>query len=139
MHEIKDTARALVRIGYDGRVHKTFRGHLARERFEHEVRILRHLEERNCTFVPRLLEVDPANLKIITTNCGGRVDQLDPARQKALFAELEQFGVRHEDPELRNVTYRISDGRFCLIDLEFATLLDDHGNVVASLKPAAAQ
>ena len=26
MHEAKDTPRALVRIGYDGRVHKTFRG-----------------------------------------------------------------------------------------------------------------
>ena len=48
MHEIKDTARALVRIGYDGRVHKTFRGPLARERFENEVRVLRHLESRGC-------------------------------------------------------------------------------------------
>ena len=26
MHEVKDTGRAIVRIGYDGRVHKTFRG-----------------------------------------------------------------------------------------------------------------
>ena len=41
-----------------------------------------------------------------------------------MFAELEQYGVRHEDRELRNVTYRTSDGRFCLIDFEFATLLD---------------
>src|SRR5690554_5574321 len=70
MHEIKDTARALVRIGYDGRVHKTYRGHLAKERFEHEVRVLKQLEERGCTFVPRLLEVDPDNLKIVTTHCG---------------------------------------------------------------------
>jgi hypothetical protein len=29
--------------------------------------------------------------------------------------------VRHEDRELRNITYRISDGRFCVIDFEFAT------------------
>jgi hypothetical protein len=42
---------------------------------------------------------------------------------KALYAELEPFGVRHEDRELRNVTYRTSDGRFCLIDFEFATIL----------------
>ena len=89
MHEMKDTARAVVRIGFDGRVHKTFRGHQARERFEHEVRVLRHLEKRGCTFVPRLLEVDAENLKIVTTNCGGRVDQLNPERQVALFAELE--------------------------------------------------
>lgn len=134
MHEMKDTARALVRIGFDGRVHKTFRGHLAKVRFEHEVRVLKHLEERGCTFVPRLLDADPVNLKIITTNCGSRVDQLNPERQKSLYAELEQFGVRHEDPEMRNVTYRITDGRFCIIDFEFATLFD-HGVEIASLKP----
>lgn len=135
MQEIKDTARALVRIGYDGRVHKTFRGHLAKERFEHEVRVLRHLEERGCTFVPRLLEVDPEDLKITTTHCGRFVQQLNPERQAEVFAELEQYGVRHEDRELRNITYRISDGRFCVIDFEFATLLDGTDNPV-SLKPS---
>src|SRR5215213_4696913 len=78
MHEMKNTARATVRIGFDGRVHKTFRGHMARERFEHEVRVLRYLEKRGCSFVPRLLEVDTPALKMVTTNCGGRVDQLKP-------------------------------------------------------------
>jgi tRNA A-37 threonylcarbamoyl transferase component Bud32 len=136
MHEIKDTARALVRISYDGRVHKTFRGALAKERFEHEVRVLRHLEERGCAFVPRLLEVDPANLKILTTNCGMRVDQLSPERQREVFAELEKYGVRHEDREMRNITYRTSDGRFCVIDFEFATILDGKGDTV-SLKPTS--
>ncbi|HTB81684.1 MAG TPA: serine/threonine protein phosphatase [Opitutaceae bacterium] len=131
---MKDTVRALVRISYDGRVHKTFRGHRARERFEQEVRVLRHLEARGCTFVPRLLEVDPENLKIVTTNCGRRVDHLNEEKQKQLFAELEQYGVRHEDREMRNVTYRDSDGRFCLIDFEFATLIED-GKDGASLKP----
>jgi hypothetical protein len=53
-----------------------------------------------------------------------------------LFAELEQYGVRHEDPFLRNITYRVSDGRFCIIDFEFATLLDDDGTDAASLKPS---
>jgi tRNA A-37 threonylcarbamoyl transferase component Bud32 len=125
MHDVKDTARALVRIGYDGRVHKTFRGHLAKERFENEVRVLRHLEARGCTFVPRLLAVEPESLKIVTTNCGSRVDHLGADRMKELFAELAPFGVRHDDAEMRNVTYRTTDGRFCLIDFEFATLLDD--------------
>jgi tRNA A-37 threonylcarbamoyl transferase component Bud32 len=136
MHEMKDTARARVRIGFDGRVHKTFRGHMAKDRFEHEVRVLRYLEERGCTFVPRLLEVEPENLKIVTTNCGGRVDQLNPERQVQLFAELEHYGVRHEDRELRNVTYRIADGRFCIIDFEFATILDDGTGQPISLKPS---
>jgi tRNA A-37 threonylcarbamoyl transferase component Bud32 len=138
MHEMKDTPRALVRISFDGRVHKTFRGHLAKERFEQEVRVLQHLEDRGCTFVPKLLESDPGQLKIITTNCGNRVDQINPQRQKELFAELETFGVRHEDAEMRNITYRASDGRFCIIDFEFATILDGGANSV-SLKPSAAQ
>ncbi|MCX6955905.1 MAG: serine/threonine protein phosphatase [Verrucomicrobia bacterium] len=134
MREMKDTARALVRIGFDGRVHKTFRGHQAKERFEHEVRVLRHLEARGCTFVPRVLEADPAELKMITTNCGTRVDHMNPERQKEIFAELETYGVRHEDRELRNITYRIADGRFCVIDFEFATLLEG-GEGTTSLKP----
>jgi serine/threonine protein phosphatase PrpC len=125
MHEVKDTQRALVRIGFDGRVYKTFRGPEAYVRFENEVRVLRHLEQRGCGFVPRLLEADAAQLRIVTSNCGSRVDQLNPARMKELFADLETFGVRHDDPELRNVTYRRTDGRFCLIDFEFATLLDE--------------
>jgi hypothetical protein len=123
MHEIKDTQRALVRIGYDGRVHKTFRGPLAKERFENEVRILLYLETQACGFVPRLLATEAEQLKIITTNCGQRVEQINDERQAALFAELETFGVRHEDADIRNITYRASDGRFCVIDFEFATLL----------------
>jgi len=123
MQEVKNTQRALVRIGYDGSVHKTFRGPQAYARFENEVRVLRYLEKRACEFVPRLLEVNVADLKIITTNCGSRVEQVNPDRLRALFTELESFGVRHEDPEIRNVTYRRSDGRFCLIDFEFATIL----------------
>jgi predicted Ser/Thr protein kinase len=123
MDQVKDTLRALVRIGYDGRVHKTFRGPKAQERFDTEVRVLRFLEERGCGFVPRLLEANAAELKIITTNCGSRVDHLDDERRREIFAELEPFGVRHDDAETRNVTYRQSDGRFCLIDFEFATIL----------------
>jgi tRNA A-37 threonylcarbamoyl transferase component Bud32 len=124
MQEAKDTRRALVHIGYDGRVHKTFRGHQARERFENEVRVLRHLEARGCDFVPRVLETDPANLKMVTSSCGSRVDHMNEERMKAIFAELESYGVRHDDPFLRNITYRIADGRFCIIDFELATLLD---------------
>ena len=127
MDQVKDTLRALVRIGYNGRVYKTFRGPKAEERFDNEVKVLKHLEEKGCTFVPRLLEADRAQLKIVTTNCGGRVDHLDEERQREIFAELLPFGVRHDDAEMRNVTYRQSDGRFCLIDFEFATILPEGG------------
>jgi len=124
MQQVKDTLRATVRIGFDGKVHKQFRGPNAPERFATEVRVLKFLEERGCPFVPRLLEADEDALKIVTTNCGSRVDHLDDERLKELFAELETFGVRHDDAEMRNVTYRQSDGRFCLIDFEFATILE---------------
>ena len=125
MTVVKDTLRATVRVGFDGRVYKTFRGPHAAERFATEVQVLEHLEARGCPFVPRLLEKDPEQLKIVTTNCGTRVDHLDAERTKELFDELLQYGVRHDDAEVRNVTYRRSDGRFCLIDFEFATILPD--------------
>ena len=123
MQQVKDTLRATVRIGYDGRVHKTFRGPKAQERFDTEVRVLRHLESRSCPFVPRLLDALPDQLRIVTTNCGSRVEHLDEPRSRELFAELLPYGVRHDDADMRNVTYRQSDGRFCLIDFEFATIL----------------
>ncbi len=135
MIEAKDTPRALVRIGYDGRVHKTFRGHKARERFENEVRVLRLLEQRGCDFVPRVLDADEEALRLTTTNCGHRVERISDERAKDLFAELEAYGVRHEDPFMRNITYRHSDGRFCLIDFEFATVLEDG----SGLKPEIGQ
>ena len=128
METVKDTLRAMVRISYDGRVYKTFLGPKAAERFANEVRVLRHLEARGCPFVPRLLESDPEKLMIVTTSCGNRVDHLDEQRTVELFAELLPYGVRHDDPEMRNVTYRQSDGRFCLIDFEFATILPEPGN-----------
>jgi len=125
MPDIKDTKRALVRIGYDGTVQKTFRGHDKERRFANEIRILRHLESRGCDFVPRLLKSEPEQLKIITTSCGSRVEHIGEEKLKSLFGELEAYGVRHDDPYVRNVTYRKEDGRFCLIDFEHAILLDE--------------
>ncbi len=125
MLKVKDTLRATVHLTFDGRVIKKYHSADAQKRFDTEVQMLRYLESRGCTFVPRLLEVDPQHLRIITTNCGTKVEHLDAARSKELFAELELYGVRHDDPDMRNVTYRQSDGRFCIIDFEFATLLPE--------------
>lgn len=125
MQEMKDTRRAWVRIGYDGRVHKTFRGHQARERFENEVRVLRYLESRGCEYVPRVIEVYPEECRLVTTSCGQRVEHIATERVAELFADLERdYAVRHDDAYARNVTYSPTAGRFCLIDFEFATLLD---------------
>lgn len=125
MIKVKDTLRSTVQLTFDGRVIKVYHGPDAPTRFANEVRILRHLEERGCPFVPRLLEANENQLRIVTTNCGARVEHLDTERQRELFMELETFGVRHEDPDKRNITYRRSDGRFCVIDFEFASLLTD--------------
>src|ERR1039458_2535497 len=66
MLKVKDTLRATVHLGFDGRVFKAYHGPDAKARFENEARVLRHLETRGCPFVPRLLEADPAQLKIVT-------------------------------------------------------------------------
>ena len=125
MLQVKDTLRATVQVSFDGRVFKTYHGPDAEQRFENEVKVLRYLEKRGCPFVPRLLEADAGKIRIGTTNCGTRVEHLDAERAKDLFAELERFGVRHDDPDMRNVTYRQSDGRFCIVDFELATILED--------------
>jgi len=125
MDEIKDTRRAKVRISYDGKVFKTFRGHQARERFENEVRVLRYLEKRSCPFVPRILETDPDQLLLVTTNSGKRIENISLEKMDSLHAELQNYGVQHGDWDMRNITYSSSEGRFCIIDFEFATILDD--------------
>lgn len=127
MLKVKDTLRATVHLGFDGRVFKTYHGPDAPARFANEVRILRHLEARGCSFVPRLLQSDAVRLRIVTSNCGARVEHLDADRARELFEELEQYGVRHEDRDMRNVTYRQADGRFCVVDFELASLLPQAG------------
>lgn len=124
MREIKDTKQATVHITYDGRVRKQYHGPCAEARFANEVRALRYLERHGCNFVPKLLEVDEESLTIVTTNCGKLVENLSEKKVESLFLELEQYGVRHEDAFLRNVTYDSRLGRFCLIDFEFSTILE---------------
>jgi tRNA A-37 threonylcarbamoyl transferase component Bud32 len=133
----KDTQRALVRLSYEGKVYKEFRGPKAEERFANEVKVLRYLESVGCPFVPRLIEEDPGKLQIVTTSAGSRVQHLDESRARELFAELETYGVKHDDPDVRNVTYLQKDGRFCVIDFEFATVL--HGEQAGGFTQAEAR
>ena len=124
MEEAKNTARAVVHIGYDGMVYKTFKGPQARERYENEVRVLQFLEKHGCNFVPRIKDKDDDTLYLVTTNSGKRVDRMSDDKKERIFAELEQYGVRHDDAEVRNITYSTQLGRFCVIDFEFATILE---------------
>jgi tRNA A-37 threonylcarbamoyl transferase component Bud32 len=119
----KDTLRSTVSLTFDGRVVKSYHGPNARERFDNDIKVLRYLEQQRCKFVPRLLEADPVQMRIVTTSCGARVERIDDERLQELLAELESYGVHHDDPDPRNVTYRQSDGRFCLVDFELATIL----------------
>lgn len=125
MQDIKDTRRAQVRIAYDGSVFKRFRGHQAAERFANEVAVLRFLEQRGCPFVPKIKETNPDELLLVTTNCGRRIENISPEKMAALHEELRSYGVEHGDWDPRNITYSQQAGRFCVIDFEFATILDD--------------
>ena len=124
MHDIKDSKQATVRIGYDGKVHKYYHGPMARERYENEKKVLQYLKKKDCPFVPRILDSCDDQLYLMTSNCGRIADQISDKKVAVLFDELQQYGVRHEDPYARNITYSPQLGRFCIIDFEFATILE---------------
>ncbi len=125
MRNLKDGIRSLVKIDFYGNVHKYFRGTDKEARCANEVKILKALEKRGCTNVPVLLDYNLEENYIKTTNCGSPAPDISRKKSDALFAKLEkQFGVRHDDPEPRNITYDPVAGQFCIIDFELATLLD---------------
>jgi tRNA A-37 threonylcarbamoyl transferase component Bud32 len=125
MLDIKESRSTRVRLRSDWSVSKKFRGSNARERFENEIRVLRFLESKLCPFVPRLIHADPNLLEIVITNCGTAIQRLSPKKLEEIFSSFESYGVRHEDPAIRNVTYRASDGSFCVIDFELASIIDE--------------
>ncbi len=122
MREMKDSAVALVHVGYDGLVHKRYRGPKAKERYENELRVLKYLEKRGCDFVPRVVEEHPEELYLITTNAGRIVSRISEEKMNELFDELAGYGVVHDDRAARNITYSPQNGRFCIIDFEFALI-----------------
>ncbi|NLT71654.1 MAG: SpoIIE family protein phosphatase [Verrucomicrobiaceae bacterium] len=123
----KDGIRSIVKIGYDGRVYKTFRGTDKDKRFANEVRVLKVLEARGCEFVPRLLDSDPEALTIVTSNCGAPAEaSISEGKAAELFEMLERdYGVVHDDPFPRNITYNARQGVFCIIDFELALVKED--------------
>ena len=125
MMNLKDGLRSLVKIDFYGNVHKYFRGTDKEERFKTEVFILKALEERGCPNVPRYVDSDEAELHLTTTNCGSPAPDLSQKKADSLYKVLEEtYGVRHDDPFPRNITYDAKAGRFCIIDFELATLLN---------------
>jgi hypothetical protein len=119
MQEAKDTRRALVHIGLRWAGAQDLSAVIWPANASKTKSVCCAIWRRAAANLSPVLEADPENLKMITTNCGSRVDHMARTAMKELFAELEQYGVRHDDPFLRNITYRFSDGRFCVIDFEF--------------------
>jgi hypothetical protein len=113
MQEVKDTLRATVRVSYDGRVYKTFRGPDAQERFANEVRVLRHLEKEKCNFVPRLLEANAEQLRIVTTNCGVRVEHLDKQRAAELLQNWSSMVCAMRTPRYATLPIARRMGALC--------------------------
>ena len=125
MRNLKDGIRSLVKIDFYGNVHKYFRGTDADKRAENEAHVLTVLEERNCPNVPKLLSYTPEENYIVTTNCGSPAPNVTKKKADLLFQKLkEQYGIVHDDPEPRNITYSEVMGEFCMIDFELATVLD---------------
>lgn len=124
MRNLKDGIRSLVKIDFYGNVHKYFRGTDKEARCENEVMILKALEERGCDFVPKLLDFNLEENYICTTNCGSPAPNISRKKSDSLFAKLlAEYGVQHDDPEPRNITYNEREGKFCVIDFELSTLL----------------
>ncbi len=135
MLKVKDTLRATVHLSFDGRVFKAYHGLDATKRFANEVRV--------CAISPRAAAIScPAcwrrmkkNCRIITTNCGTRVEHIDEeGARDELFTELNS-ACDMTTLILRNITYRFADGRFCLIDFEFATILPQGNDQNQRLEP----
>lgn len=125
MLEFKNTGRARVVNAYDGRVIKCFNGPNAARRFQNEFRVLRHLNQLECPFVPRLLDSNPSRLSITTEYCGQSVERMSEERIQQQFDRLLHYGVRHDDPALRNILYDSKNNQFMLIDFELAEVSDE--------------
>lgn len=124
MKNLKDGIRSLVKIDFYGRVHKYFRGTNADIRCATEVKVLKELELRKCPFVPTLIDYDLDENYLCTTNCGSPAPNISREKSDSIFDKMERhYGIRHDDPEPRNITYDANSGQFCVIDFELATIL----------------
>lgn len=126
MRELKDGLRSHVRLDWNNQVHKTFRGSDALVRYQTEIAALKTLEARGCPNVPRLLQENPDELCFVSTSCGESAPSITSKKVAQLFADLEiNYGVRHLDPERRNITYDSHRGGFCIIDFELCEILPE--------------
>ena len=95
---IKDTERSLVKLDKNkGIIEKTFVGNNAKERFENEVNILKHLKNKGFDNCPELLDSDPENFVVTQTYVGEKLGEIDIAEHRKIHNRLIAFGVTHND------------------------------------------
>ena len=95
---IKNTERSLVKLYKDkGIIEKTFVGDNAKERFENEVNILKHLKNKGFDNCPELLDSDPENFVVTQTYVGEKLGEIDIADHTNIHNRLIAFGVTHND------------------------------------------
>ncbi|MCU0712939.1 MAG: hypothetical protein MUC43_12830 [Pirellula sp.] len=123
MTPLKDTKRAFVLRTGNGHIRKTFTGPKREIRFWNEVRILRHLNEKGCPFVPKLICIDAPTFTIIVSYAGEPVQRISDNKLNMIFSSLEEYGVRHQDQASRNILYNHKAGEFSVIDFELAELI----------------
>ena len=123
MTPLKNTKRAFVLKTSHGHIRKTFTGPKRDVRFWNEVRILKHLNEQGCPFVPKLICIDKPNLTIVVSYAGESVQRISEQKLEEVFSNLESYGVRHQDQAARNILYNHRTGEFAVIDFEFAELI----------------
>ena len=100
MTVVKDTLRATVRVGYDGRVHKTFRGPKAEERFtkpdaKQTIRMLRHRKDRIFDSTCMLFDQDKRRCTVYESRpavCRGYPDS-----NRCGYYEFLKFERAHQD------------------------------------------
>jgi len=99
MRVLKDSEeRCLVYLDeVNQHVIKEFKGHKSQTRFQNEVDILKFLNEKNCDFVPQLIESDKKSLKIVTTYTGETLEEIDEFKHADIHNRLESLGVTHND------------------------------------------
>ena len=124
MQLLKNTQRARVTRSSNGSISKCFSGPNKEERFANEVKVLQHLNQSGCDFVPKLLSYNEETLCIVTTTVGEHVQHISERKLESVFQELEAYGVIHGDRASRNVLYHHGLGRFSVIDFEFAELVE---------------
>jgi tRNA A-37 threonylcarbamoyl transferase component Bud32 len=129
MIPLKNTKRACVRRHQNGHIRKIFTGPKKAIRFWNEVRILRHLNEQDCPFVPRLISIDKTKFAITISYAGEPVQHLSEEKRQAVFSELEKYGVRHQDQAARNILYNHKAGEFSVIDFELAEFISSSESV----------